>query len=47
MGYKVGMKEEIEKIDFTFHVIQSVFKAKNSCLEKQGKKNTFLTILLR
>ncbi len=38
MGYKAGMKEEIEKIDFTFHVVQGVFKAKNSCLEKQGKK---------
>jgi hypothetical protein len=30
MGYKVRMKEEIEKIDFTFHVVQGVFKAKNS-----------------
>jgi len=38
MGYKARMKEEIEKIDFTFHVVQGVFKAKNSCLEKQGKK---------
>jgi hypothetical protein len=30
MGYKVRMKEEIEKIDFTFHVVQGVFKANNS-----------------
>jgi hypothetical protein len=34
MGYQAGMKEKIEKIDFTSHVVQGVFKAKNSCLEK-------------
>jgi hypothetical protein len=34
MGYKARMKEEIEKIVFTLHVVQGVLKANNSCLEK-------------
>jgi len=35
MGYKAGMKEEIEKIgDFTLHVVQGALKAKNSGSEK-------------
>jgi hypothetical protein len=34
MGYKIRMKEEIENIVFTLHVIQGVLKAKNSCSKK-------------